>query len=190
MSENDGVQVGSVHVLQVEQHEKDIGKPLSRKKKKEKHYVTDTVIQNLKCRQIFSWEVIFLLLLLIGLAAGHLYLYFMYVKGYGQGIFEASYNKEYVWVFLLFSASFMLLFIYLLAVWKRETTRWLKRHYSYHPQFKAQHKEKSWWQKYSDTCGLNGSHFLYRLYFWEFVEHGVYFFNLMHHLKKKKHQKN
>ena len=54
------------------------------------------------------------------------------------------------------------------------TIKWLESHYG----STSGRNRLNIIQKFNNTCGLNGSLYLHRLYLWELIENTVQFFNL------------
>ena len=132
------------------------------KKSKYKNGIVEDVIKNMTCFDIFTYPVMALLFLILTLAAAHFYLFYRYTSGSVASFAFGYSDRAYVWVFLLFSIVFTLLFIWLIVRWKYLTSDWLARHYAIKEKERTP-RAKTFIQKYNEVCGLNGSHYLYRL---------------------------
>ena len=179
----------SVEMIQVVQDENQIYTNTNDNNNNDKNsndHIQTTVMKNVNCGQIIcTCSVISMLFLTVLLAIGHFYLFYRYSSNNAQNAF-AYINRKFVWVFLLFSILFTLVFTWLICRWKKLTTDWLKNHYFDHSQTRSTTNTtvsvasilKRARQKYNGMFGLNGTHYLHRLYGWEFVENWVQFFNL------------
>lgn len=145
--------------------------------------IVQEVINNLTCGQIFkSFFVIAFLFLIFSLAAFHFLLFYLYSRA-GHIPFART-DREYVWIFLLMSIQYLLLFTWLIWRWRKLIKKYLKDHYGVtRNSSSAQRLRNGGWNLlalYNATCGLNGSHYLHRLYAWEIIENTVQIYNLQY----------
>eukprot|EP00942_MAST-04A_sp_MAST-4A-sp1_P013264 g13264.t1 len=181
----------------------EVIKPQGRVRSFSTQLIVQEVINNLTCGQIFkSFFVIAFLFLIFSLAAGHFLLFYLYSRA-GPKPFART-DREYVWIFLLFSIAFTFLFIWLILRWYKITVDWLQEKYGGDKNSSGEDNDNNSGdnnsgganlqrvsmrekigsffsrleERYDKSFGLDGSYYLHKLYTSEIVEGGINLYNL------------
>ena len=133
----------------------------------------------LTCRQAWDWKSFLILVGILCTAAGHLSLAYFFSSS--SGVPLAKLDRPFLWMFLV--GAFMFLFVAVASIfcWKKKVKSWLERKYGRRKQTrnkKQGHPIVVQYQRYIDTCGLDGKFYLIRLFALELVENWVQFVNL------------
>ena len=96
----------------------EIEQDFKRKRNKTGDIATD-IIEEMTCSQIFTLPAAALLFFIALVASFHFMLFYVYSSG-TTGTYKFIYldKKEFIWVFLLFSITFTLLFLWLIVRWR------------------------------------------------------------------------
>ena len=126
-------------------------------------------LETLLWRKMIGWRGFVLILAMVTAAVGHFFLFYTYTSAIGMGFFKIG--REWAWVFILFSLLFAHLSLVHCVFWRRRTYNWVSRKYGTKVEAKLTkitfQNAHRW---YVNSCGLDGSYYLARLYFNEFME--------------------
>ena len=91
--------------------------------------IAKAVLQELSCWRSLGCSGLGLLTAILSISVLHFVLFYIYADPSGITPFR-KYNRPGIWIFLLFSILFLLLFIYFLLRWKKSAKSWIKQKYT------------------------------------------------------------
>jgi hypothetical protein len=153
---------------------------VKKKEKKRRRNRSNTVHDALKnditCTKIIKCRGLVFMLLILTISVAHFVIFYIYSSAYAKPFAKINRIGQGLWVFLLLSLMFAFLFLWFLIRWKKLASSWINRHHGQQRSRSTQGLLK----RYNDTCGIDGTLYFWRLYFFEFIEISIQIRNLIY----------